>query len=95
MKRILPITVALTVAGVCCVAAAYFCHFYYTLYQQTRTELQVSMDAQIESLRQEVSRLARQRHSEGEPKTAHDWAQVTPGCAFYSPRAPGAPGPEG
>jgi hypothetical protein len=31
---------ALTVAGVCCVVAAYFCHFYYTRYQSTVTELE-------------------------------------------------------
>lgn len=31
---------ALTVAGVCLVVAAYFCHFYYTRYQSAVTELE-------------------------------------------------------
>lgn len=31
---------ALTIAGVCMVVAAYFCHFYYTRYQSTVTELE-------------------------------------------------------
>jgi len=31
---------ALTVAGVCCVVAAYFCHFYYIRYQNVVTELE-------------------------------------------------------
>ncbi len=75
MKKLLPITVALTVAGVCCIVAAYFCHFYYTLYQQTHTELQVSMDAQIESLRQEVTRLAKQKHFK--PIRARAWISTT------------------
>jgi|ERR1051326_50979 hypothetical protein len=32
--------VALTVAGVCCVLAAYFGHFYYVRYQTTVTEVE-------------------------------------------------------
>ena len=57
MKRILPVTLALTLAAVCCIVAIYFSHFYYTLYQQTHTELQVSMDGKIDSLRQEMRAL--------------------------------------
>jgi hypothetical protein len=75
MKRILPVTVALTVAGVCCTVATYYCHFYYTLYQQTHTELQVNMDTQIASLRQEVARLAKQKHFK--PIRARGWISTT------------------
>ena len=71
----LPITVALALAGICCIVAAYFCHFYYTLYQQTHTELQVNMDGQIDSLRQEVARLARQKHFR--PIRARGWLSTT------------------
>jgi hypothetical protein len=73
VKRMLPITVAL--AGSCCIVAAYFCHFYYTLYQQTHTELQVNMDGQIDSLRQEVARLARQKHFR--PIRARGWLSTS------------------
>jgi hypothetical protein len=40
MKRIAPISAALTIAGVSCVVAAYFCYFYYTRYRNTVTELE-------------------------------------------------------
>ena len=39
MKRAIPFF-ALAVAGVCCIVAAYFCHFYYTRYQTVVTELE-------------------------------------------------------
>jgi len=35
--------VALTVADVCCVVAAYFCHFYYSLYRDAVTHLEWRM----------------------------------------------------
>ena len=40
MRKIILLNVVLTAAGVCCVVAVYFCHFYYTLYQNTVTELE-------------------------------------------------------
>ena len=39
MKRAIPFF-ALVVAGVCCIVAAYFCHFYYNRYQTVITELE-------------------------------------------------------
>jgi hypothetical protein len=75
MKRILPVAAALTLAGVCCILAAYFCHFYYTLYQQTHTELQVNLDVQIDSLRREIARLANQKHFH--PIRARGWISTT------------------
>lgn len=62
MKRILPVATALTVAGVCCIIAAYFCHFYYTLYRHASTDLEQSVDSQIKELRWDVERLAKQKH---------------------------------
>ena len=62
MKRILPFAVVLTVAGVCCIVSAYFCHFYYTLYRHASTELEQSVDSRITSLQYEVELLAKQKH---------------------------------
>jgi hypothetical protein len=62
VKRILPVAVALTGTGVCCIIAAYFCHFYYTLYRHASTDLEQSVDSQIKELRWEVERLAKQKH---------------------------------
>lgn len=62
MKRVLPLAIALTVAGVCCIVAAYFCHFYYTLYRNASTQLEQSVDSRIKELQFEVQRLAKQRH---------------------------------
>jgi hypothetical protein len=64
-----------TIAGVCCISAAYFCHFYYTLYQQTHAELEVNMEIQIDSLRREVARLANQKHFH--PIRARAWISTT------------------
>jgi hypothetical protein len=75
VKRILPVTLALAFAGVCCIVAAYFCHFYYALYRQTRTELQVSLEDQIDTLRQEMARLAKQKHFI--PIRAQAWISTT------------------
>ena len=44
MKRILSLTFALTVTGVCWVVAASFCLFYYTRYQNTVTELETRIN---------------------------------------------------
>ncbi len=62
MKRTLPIAVAVTVAGVCCIIAAYFCHFYYTLYRQASTDLERSVDSRIKQVQWDMERLAKQRH---------------------------------
>lgn len=62
MKNLLPVAIAITVSGVCCIIAAYFCHFYYTLYRRASTELQQSVDSRIRDLQQEVDRLAKQKH---------------------------------
>jgi hypothetical protein len=43
LKRAIPFF-ALAVAGVCCIVAAYFCHFYYTRYQAVVTELERRID---------------------------------------------------
>jgi hypothetical protein len=43
--------------GVSCVTAAYFCHFYYTLYLR-----QVNLDARIDGLQQEMAQLKKERH---------------------------------
>ena len=40
MKRTLILIVALTIAGICCVVAAYFSHFYYHRYQTAVTKLE-------------------------------------------------------
>lgn len=62
MKRLLSATVLLTVAGLSCIIAAYFCHFYYTLYRDTSTRLEQNVDSRINGLQQEVDRLAEQKH---------------------------------
>ncbi len=43
MNRFLPLAVALAVAGTCCVIAAYFCHFYYTLYRGAVSDVERQM----------------------------------------------------
>jgi len=45
MKRVIPLVLALTITGVCCVVAAYFCNFYYTRYQSAVTELESRINA--------------------------------------------------
>lgn len=62
MKRIIPPALLLTFAGVCCIITAYYCHFYYTLYQENRGDLQLHVDNQISELRQQLGDLAKQRH---------------------------------
>jgi hypothetical protein len=62
VKRILPFAIVLTAAGVCCIVAAYFCHFYYTLYRHASTDLEQSVDSRIKGLQDEVERLTRQKH---------------------------------
>jgi hypothetical protein len=62
VKRILPVAIAVTAAGVCCIIAAYFCHFYYTLYRQASTNLEQSVDSRIKQLQWDVEHLAKQRH---------------------------------
>ena len=62
VKRMLPLAIALAVAGVCCVVAACFCHFYYTLYRHASTELERSVDGRISQLQGDVERLAGQKH---------------------------------
>ena len=62
MKRILPVAIAITLAGVCCIVAAYFCHFYYTLYRNAPTDLEQTVDSRIKQLQWDVERLAKQKH---------------------------------
>ncbi len=55
MKRAIPL-IALAVAGVCCIAAAYFCQFYYSRYQTVVTQLEDrinSFDMQLARLESE------------------------------------------
>ena len=57
--RILPVTVSLTIAGVCCVVAAYFCQFYYSRYQSTVTLVErnlSSFSARLSELEKHKSR---------------------------------------
>ena len=42
MKKIIPLAVALTIVGVCCVVAGYFCQFYYSRYHDAVTGLLVT-----------------------------------------------------
>jgi hypothetical protein len=62
VKRILPVAIALTFAGVSCIIAGYFCHFYYTLYRHASTDLEQTVDSRIKQLHWDVERLAKQRH---------------------------------
>ena len=52
----------LTVAGICCIVAAYFCHFYYTLYRHASTELEANVDSRVGELQYAVEQLAKQKH---------------------------------
>ena len=45
MKRILTLTTALTIAGVCCVIAAFFCQFYYSRYESTVTDVESHLNS--------------------------------------------------
>lgn len=57
--RIVPFTVSLTIGGVCCVVAAYFCHFYYSRYQSTVTLVErnlSSFSARLSDLEKHKSR---------------------------------------
>jgi hypothetical protein len=59
MKKALPFLIALMISGVCCLVAAYFCHFYYTLYRNTATELEYrinSFDMRLATLEAHKSR---------------------------------------
>jgi len=52
VKKAIPF-LALAVAGVCCVVAAYFCHFYYIRYQNAVTELEeriISFEGRLNAL---------------------------------------------
>lgn len=40
LRRVVPLAVALTISGVFCVVAAYFCHYFYSLYRNSVTELE-------------------------------------------------------
>jgi hypothetical protein len=71
MKKIAPLVLALTISGVCCVAAAYFCHFYYTRYQGTVSEL----ESRIGSFDMRVARL--EAHKSRELTPVHVWGIIS------------------
>lgn len=45
MKKTLPLVLALTIPGVCCVVAVFFCQFYYPRYRNAVTELEYRINA--------------------------------------------------
>jgi len=71
MKKIAPLVLALAVPGVCCVVAAYFCHFYYTLYQSTVTEL----ESRINSFDMRLATL--EAHKSRELTPVHVWGIIS------------------
>ena len=45
MKRVLPIAIGVAIVGVCCIVAAYYCHFYHKLYVDAVTGLEGRINA--------------------------------------------------
>src|SRR5512133_1206454 len=71
MKKIAPPILVLTVSGVCCVVAAYFCHFYYTRYQSTVTEL----ESRVNSFDMRLATL--EGHKSRELTPVHVWGIIS------------------
>ncbi len=71
MRKVIPLAVALTIAGVCCVVAAYFCHFYYTRYQGTVTEL----ESRINGFDMRLATL--EAHKSRELTPVHVWGVIS------------------
>jgi hypothetical protein len=44
MRKIVPVAIALTIAGMCCVFTGYFCHFYSARYQRIVSALDYDMN---------------------------------------------------
>lgn len=62
MKKILPLAVVLTLSGICCIIAAYYCHFYHALYLNVSTELEQTVNSRVNDLQHRVEQFAQQRH---------------------------------
>ena len=71
MKRFLPLVLALTIAGVCCVVAAYFCQFYYSRYHSAVTDL----ESRINSFDMRLGRL--EAHKSRELTPVRVWAVIS------------------
>lgn len=63
--------VALTVAGVCCVVAAYFCHFYYTRYH----DAVAGLESEINSFDMRLARL--EAHKSRQLTPVHVWGMIS------------------
>jgi hypothetical protein len=71
MKKVIPFAVALTIAGVCCVVAAYFCQFYYSRYSEAVTGL----ESRINSFDMRLSQL--EAHKSRELTPVRVWGMIS------------------
>ena len=71
MKKLIPAAIAATIAGICCIIAAYFCHFYYMLYRHTETDL----GRQLNSFDQRLSRL--EAHKARNLASVDFWGEIS------------------
>jgi hypothetical protein len=71
MKKVIPLAFALTIAGVCCVVAAYFCQFYYYRYHDAATGL----ESRINSFDMRLSRL--EAHKSRDLTPVRVWGMIS------------------
>src|SRR5258708_26598944 len=90
MRKLFPLA-ALTIAGISCVVAAYFCHFYYTRYQGAVTELESRIngfDSRLATLEAHKSRELTPIHVWGAISTTDRPGDETMGFYLSSERHP-------
>lgn len=71
MKKFIPLVLALTISGVCCVVAAYFCHYYYTLHENTVT----GVESHLSSFDMRLATL--EAHKSRELTPVHVWGLIS------------------
>src|SRR5947199_6141790 len=71
MKKLIPAAIAATIAGICCIIAAYFCHFYYMLYRHT----EIDLGRQLNSFDQRLSRL--EAHKARNLASVDFWGEIS------------------
>lgn len=71
LRRSVPFAVAFTVSGICLVIAAYFCHYYYNLYQNSVTDL----ESRIQGFEHRLGAL--ESHKARELTPVHVWGMIS------------------